>query len=98
MKRKEDISKLPDLEPTEIDERLPVYWAYDLADHLQNASESAVIFIDTYEALWEKEREQGSFSDRDKWLRKLIENIQKSCLWVICGRESLRWEKNGKNR
>ena len=93
LKRKEEISRLPDLEPADIDERLPVYWAYDLADHLQNTSESAVIFIDTYEALWEKEREKGSFNDRDKWLRKLIENIQKSCLWVICGRESLRWEE-----
>jgi tetratricopeptide (TPR) repeat protein len=93
LKRKEDISRLSDLEPAEIDELLPVYWAYDLADHLQNTSESAVIFIDTYEALWEKEREKGSFNDRDKWLRKLIENIQKFCLWVICGRESLRWEE-----
>lgn len=93
LKRKEDISRLPDLEPTEIDERLPIYWAYDLADYLQNTSESTVIFIDTYEALWEKEREKGSFNDRDKWLRKLIENIQKSCLWVICGREPLRWEE-----
>ncbi|WP_410508389.1 tetratricopeptide repeat protein [Methanosarcina hadiensis] len=93
LKRKEDISRLSDLEPAEIDELLPVYWAYDLADHLQNTSESAVIFIDTYEALWEKERDIGSFNDRDKWLRKLIENIQKSCLWIICGRETLRWEE-----
>jgi len=93
LKRKEDISRLPDLEPTEIEELLPVYWAYDLADHLQDTSESAVVFIDTYEALWEKEREKGSFNDHDKWLRELIKNIQKSCLWVICGREALRWEE-----
>ncbi len=93
LKRKEDISRLQNLEPTEIYEQLPVYLAHDLADHLQNTSESAVIFIDTYEALWEKERDKGSFNPRDKWLRKLIENIQKSCLWVICGKESLRWEE-----
>lgn len=93
LKRKKDISILPNLEPAEIEGLLPVYWAYDLADHLQNASESAVIFIDTYEALWEKEREKGSFNDRDKWLRELIKNIQKSCMWVICGREFLRWEE-----
>lgn len=93
LKRKEDISKLPDLEPTEIYERLPIYLAHDLDDHLQNTSESAVIFIDTYEALWEKERDKGSFNSKDEWLRKLIENIQKSCLWVICGKESLRWEE-----
>ncbi|AKB58701.1 hypothetical protein MSBR2_2185 [Methanosarcina barkeri 227] len=93
LKRKEDISKLPDFEPTEIYERLPVYLAHDLADYLQNTSESAVIFIDTYEALWEKERDKGSFNSRDEWFRKLIENIQKSCLWVICGKESLRWEE-----
>jgi len=93
LKRKEDISKLPDLEPTEIYERLPVYLAHDLADYLQNTSESAVIFIDTYESLWEKERDKGSFNAKDEWFRKLIENIQKSCLWVICGKESLRWEE-----
>jgi len=93
LKRKEDFSKLPELEPTQIYERLPVYLAHDLTDHLQNTSESAVIFIDTYEALWEKERDKGSFNSRDGWLRKLIENIQKSCLWVICGKESLRWEE-----
>ena len=93
LKRKEDFSKLPELEPTEIYEQLPIYLAHDLADHLQNTSESAVIFIDTYEALWEKERDKGSFNSRDEWLRKLIENIQKSCLWVICGKESLRWEE-----
>jgi tetratricopeptide (TPR) repeat protein len=93
LKRKEEISKLPDLEPTKIYERLPVYLAHDLADHLQNTSESAVIFIDTYEALWEKEREKGSFNSRDEWLRELIKNIQKSCLWVICGKESIRWEE-----
>lgn len=93
LKHKEDISRLSDFEPTEIEELLPVYLTYDLADYLQETSESAVIFIDTYEALWEKEREKGSFNDRDKWFRKLIENIQKSCLWVICGREDLRWEE-----
>jgi tetratricopeptide (TPR) repeat protein len=93
LKRKEDISKLPNLEPTEIYEQLPVYLAHDLTDHLQNTSESAVIFIDTYEALWEKERDKGRFNSRDEWLRKLIENIQKSCMWVICGREKLRWEE-----
>jgi len=92
-KRKKEISELPDLETSKIYERLPVYWAHDLADHLQNNSESAVIFIDTYEALWEKERERGSFNSRDEWLRKLIENIQKSCLWIICGREELRWKE-----
>ncbi|AKB34756.1 hypothetical protein MSSAC_0166 [Methanosarcina siciliae C2J] len=93
LKRKEDISRLPELEPTEIYERLPVYLAHDLADHLQNTSEFVVIFIDTYEALWEKERDNGSFNSRDEWLRKLIENIQRSCLWVIFGREKLRWEE-----
>lgn len=97
LKRKEDISKLPDLEPTEIYERLPIYLAHDLDDHLQNTSESAVIFIDTYEALWEKERDKGSFNSRDEWLRKLVENIQTSCLWVICGREDLRWEEVNKD-
>ena len=88
-----ELTKLSEKESWEIDERLPYFWAQDLNNYLENTSKTAVLFIDTYEALWEKEREQGNFNARDKWIRELISNLPNLSLWVICGREKLRWEE-----
>ncbi|WP_135605514.1 tetratricopeptide repeat protein [Methanococcoides sp. NM1] len=89
-----ELSKLPEMDSSDIEQMLPKYWAYDLMDHLESRSRSAVIFIDTYEAFWENFRGQGSFHSRDEWLREqLIPYLPDRVLWVICGRESLRWEE-----
>jgi len=93
LKREKEIAKLPEMEAKDIEKILPVFFAHDLTDYLQKTSKSAVIFIDSYEALWEKERGQGSFNSRDEWIRQLISNMPKSSLWVICGRQKLRWEE-----
>ncbi|MDR7666449.1 tetratricopeptide repeat protein [Methanosarcina sp. Z-7115] len=77
----------------EIEETLPYFWAQDLNNYLKKYSKSAVLFIDTYEALWEKDRGQGNFNARDEWIRELISNLPESSLWVICGREELRWNE-----
>ncbi len=97
LKREKEIARLPDMEALDIEKMLPVFFANDLADYLQKTSKSAVIFIDSYEALWEKERGQGSYNSRDEWVRQLIANLPKSSLWVICGREELRWEETDKD-
>ncbi|AKB25293.1 hypothetical protein MSMTP_1824 [Methanosarcina sp. MTP4] len=97
LKRENDIARLPDMEAPDIVKKLPVFFAHDLADYLQKTSKSTVIFIDSYEALWEKERGQGSYNSRDEWIRQLIANLQKLSLWVICGREKLRWEETDKD-
>lgn len=97
LKREKDIARLPDMEALDIEKMLPVFFANDLADYLQKTSQSAVIFIDSYEALWEKKRGQGSFSSRDEWIRQLIANLPKSSLWVLCGRDELRWEEVDKD-
>jgi tetratricopeptide (TPR) repeat protein len=91
--RREDIAKLPSMEASKIERLLPVYWAYDLIDHLKKTSETTVVFIDSYEALWEKEMNRGSFNSRDEWIRVLVENLPEHVLWVICGREFLRWKE-----
>ena len=85
--------QLSEKEPQEIEDSLPDFWAQDLNNYLERASKSAVLFIDTYEALWEKERGQGTFNSRDEWIRELILNLPNSSLWVICGREKLRWNE-----
>ncbi|MDD3042538.1 MAG: hypothetical protein PHW56_06265, partial [Methanosarcinaceae archaeon] len=93
LKRDEEITNLLNMEALDIEKRLPVCFAHDLLDYLHTTSKSAVIFIDSYEALWEDKNGQGNHNSRDDWVRELISNLPNSCLWVICGRETLRWEE-----
>ena len=93
LQRREDIAELPAMEALEIEELLPVYWAKDFCDHLNHTSEKAVLFMDSYEALWSKERHKGSFNERDKWIRTLVANLPERVLFVICGKDLLRWEE-----
>ena len=63
-----ELTQLPEKEPLKIKERLPYFWAQDLNNYLENNSKSVVLFIDTYEALWENHGNEGY--SRDKWIRK----------------------------
>jgi tetratricopeptide (TPR) repeat protein len=87
-----ELKQLSEKEPLEIEEMLPYFWAQDLNSYLEQTSISAILFIDTYEALWEKNRAYGH--SRDNWIRdELIPRLPRNTLWVICGREALRWEE-----
>lgn len=85
-----DLHDLTSLEPTEIQNRLPSFWAGDLKDALARTGSPAVLFLDTYEALWERERSEAITLQRDAWIRELVALLPE-VLWVICGREKLRW-------
>jgi hypothetical protein len=89
------ISKLINMEPSEIEKQfyLCSCWASDLNEYLRKTSESTVIFIDSYEALWGKDRSLAKVSSEDKWIRKLIQKSS-SCIWVLCGQESPQWEED----
>jgi len=92
LKNRDKISRLIHMEAAEIKRQLYLYWAYDLREYLQKNSESAVIFIDSYEALWGNDRSLASLSSKDEWLRKEIQTLlSSSCLWILCGQESPRW-------
>lgn len=91
-----ELYDLTSLSPKEILERLPLYFALDLKDHLESNSQKAVIFIDTYEALWENFNLEGGFFLRDEWLRELIAQLP-SVLWIIFGREKIRWHELDKD-
>ena len=87
-----EIYSLAEMEPKEILERLPSYWASDLNNYLESKKLDAVIFLDTYEAMWEGERGEGKTFSRDEWVRELVASLPR-VLWVICGREKLRWDE-----
>ena len=95
LKNRNEISRLISMEAAEIRRQLYLYWTYDLREYLQRNSESAVIFIDSYEALWGNDRSLASLSSKDEWLRKEIQTLlSSSCLWILCGQESPRWAED----
>ena len=59
-------------------------------------SRSAVLFIDSYEKLWgmgdEGRRTRDEGQKTDAWVRELVKELPEA-LWVISGRQKLRWEE-----
>jgi len=90
-----DINKLESMEAHEIEKILPSIFAADFTDNFSTNSR-ACIFIDTYEALWKDWRGIGSFSEKDKWIRKCLIPDMPGVSWVICGREQIKslWVKD----
>ena len=83
----QELHDLPDLEPAQIAERLPMFWAADLRDHMLRQEVPAALFLDTYEGLWEAERSEGKFHQRDEWVRELVSQLPE-VLWIVFGREA----------
>jgi len=57
---------------------------------------SAVLFIDSYEKLWGPEDGGRKTVDgrqkTDEWVRELVKRLPE-VLWIVCGRQKLRWEE-----
>ena len=86
----EELLMLHTLEAKDILDRLPMIWANDINEFIEKKNKKVVLFLDTYEALWENMKTEGGFFMRDEWIREMITHLPK-VLWVICGREKLRW-------
>jgi len=72
---------------------LPAFFSDDIHDFLEEyPSKKLCIFIDTYEALWNKSDKEGQFFEEDEWVRELVSHLPEA-LFVIAGREKLRWEE-----
>ncbi|MCO5388841.1 MAG: hypothetical protein NHB14_27115 [Desulfosporosinus sp.] len=96
IKKEISLRRLEQMEPHQIEERLPMFWAEDVKAFLQSRKASTlVIFVDTYEALWANERKSGYYNSRDAWIRELISQLPfpENVLWVISGTERLRWQQ-----
>ncbi|MBN2267202.1 MAG: tetratricopeptide repeat protein, partial [Candidatus Babeliaceae bacterium] len=89
-----ELQEIQEKEPYEIVRWLPALFASDITHFIQEHQKKLVVFLDTYEALWEtsEERTEGRFFREDEWVRDLV-NESKGVLWCISGREKLRWSE-----
>ena len=90
-KGEKELKHLSEEEPLTIEEKLSYYWALDLNNYLRCTSKPVVLFVDTYEVLRENYSDMGN--SLDKCIRELILSLPGRVLWVICGREVLRWKE-----
>lgn len=91
-KLKDNLKQLETSDVCTIEKNLPALWAYDLNKNLQKFHITpAVIFLDTYEALWFNGRNEMTKYSADAWIREMVSHL-KGVLFVICGREHLVWE------
>lgn len=90
---KEHLKDLENLTVQEIEEQLVSFFAFDLQQAIEKYNiPLAVIFLDTFEALWSDLTNKAIIHTKDQWIRDLISSLP-NVLFVICGRESLEWEK-----
>ena len=78
--------------PAEIEKELSLYFAADLSDNLTKNDQKLVIFLDTYEAIINDFFINAKIANEDFFTGPsgLIQNT-KNTLWIIAGREKLRW-------
>jgi tetratricopeptide (TPR) repeat protein len=84
-----DIAKM---DSTTILEQLPKFLCEDLFEWKNKTHQDIIIFVDTYEALWENRRMGGYSLLIDHWLREWVKyaiGIQ----WVFFSREKLLWDQ-----
>lgn len=87
--------KLEDISYEQLYELLQYAFAYDLNKNTLKLDKPLVIFIDTYEMLVKEAFGKGNQKNNDKWIRDengIISNTT-NILWVIAGREELKWEE-----
>ncbi len=89
---REELQALPGLEASQILDRLPMFWASDVAEQLERTGEKLVVFLDTYEALWEGKRLEHQRFTVDEWVREWVAQFP-GVLWVVTGRERLYWHE-----
>lgn len=99
LKHKEELNEIEMMEAADLYAYLPYLFSCDMVTNLENTTEPLVIFLDTYEKLVNEFAATGDTLERDAWLRGengLILNMPNT-LWVIAGREKLKWERFDKD-
>jgi tetratricopeptide (TPR) repeat protein len=86
---REALGALKCMSERDIAEALPDFLAFDLNRH-SDTSALTVLFVDTYEALWDNYTSEKDRFERDAWLRRLCSGLVNTLI-VIAGREKLVW-------
>ena len=89
-----EMDRMDAMTPDELYDFLPVLFAEELSRNLEQRQGPLVIFLDTYECLVNELGGEGEPLQNDLWLRGedgLIQNTA-GVLWVIGGREMLKWK------
>lgn len=90
-----ELAQIEYMEAEELYHYLPYLFAEDMTNNLQKENVPFVFFLDTYEREVNELSPVGEPLKNDEWIRGengLVQNIP-GVLWVIAGREKLKWEK-----
>lgn len=93
-KYKSELEELESMSPNEIEDQLPKFFEYDLANKLNEKNECLIFFIDTYEYLYENNKKEINKLSSDKFIRDIVLSTYSfKTLFVLAGREKLIWNK-----
>lgn len=92
----DDLKLFETLSLAEIESRLPAYFQYDVCRYTLKHPDAYYLFtIDTFEALNVNQSEEIHRRHNEEWIQEIISNFSNlvlpNCIFVICGREPLRW-------
>ena len=93
---KQFLEELENKTEAEILEELPKYFSQDLTQNITKTNKPLVILLDTYEKMINEISNDGYVLMKDMWLRGDNGIILRTpgVLWVIAGREKLKWGEN----
>lgn len=96
---KQFLEELENKTEAEILEELPKYFSQDLTQNITKTNKPLVILLDTYEKMINEISNDGYVLMKDMWLRGDNGIILRTpgVLWVIAGREKLKWGENDKD-
>lgn len=88
---KDDLKGMELLDIARCEQLLPAFFAYDLKKYMQKEKDKVIIiFLDTYEALWGRIKNDITKFSQDQFIREFISQLP-GVLFTIFGREFIDW-------
>lgn len=96
---KEELKNFDSYSIAEMEERLPLFFQYDLQSYLSKHNDAKVLMLfDTFEALNENVIEQIHKSKNERWVQEIIEYFDAeqfpNLLITIFGRDKVAWDED----
>lgn len=89
---KEYLKKFEMMSLSEMEEWLPAYFGNDLNKYLEKNNEvKIIVFVDTFESLYEFGTHELKRIEKDNWLKELILSVP-NVLFSIFGRNKISWK------